>query len=206
VTEGGVQGGFVEATEVLDPAAQGGVPHARQIVNGLVAPQGDSPAPHLLSHLRRRNGAHGRSEAHEKLPPPILRPTRPERVAEEIELLVGMPSRPIVILAVDDPRLLGVHVQPAGPESTFDARQYLLRLRLTVCDEWSRMLARWRPGRARPGRFSPFRASVPLEAQIAIPALLRRLPKLTLTPDALPWLDSLVFRGVRSLPLTFCPE
>ena len=42
-----------------------------------------------------------------------------------------------------------------------------------------------------------------LEAQIAIPALLRRLPKLTLTTDALPWLDSLVFRGVRSLPLTF---
>jgi cytochrome P450 len=45
-----------------------------------------------------------------------------------------------------------------------------------------------------------------LEAQIAIPALLQRLPKLTLTTDALPWLDSLVFRGVRSLPLTFRPE
>lgn len=45
-----------------------------------------------------------------------------------------------------------------------------------------------------------------LEAQIAIPALLRRLPELTLTTDALPWLDSLVFRGVRSLPLTFRPE
>jgi hypothetical protein len=45
-----------------------------------------------------------------------------------------------------------------------------------------------------------------LEAQIAIPALLRRLPGLTLTTDALPWLDSLVFRGVRSLPLTFRPE
>ena len=45
-----------------------------------------------------------------------------------------------------------------------------------------------------------------LEAQIAIPALLRRLPDLALTPDPLPWLDSLVFRGVRSLPLTFRPE
>ncbi len=42
-----------------------------------------------------------------------------------------------------------------------------------------------------------------LEAQIAIPALLRRLPDLALTTDPLPWLDSLVFRGVRSLPLTF---
>ena len=45
-----------------------------------------------------------------------------------------------------------------------------------------------------------------LETQIAIPALLRRLPKLTLTTDELRWLDSLVFRGVRSLPLTFRPE
>ena len=45
-----------------------------------------------------------------------------------------------------------------------------------------------------------------LEAQIAIPALLRRLPDLALTTDALSWLDSLVFRGVRSLPLTFRPE
>ncbi|HEV8437708.1 MAG TPA: cytochrome P450 [Methylomirabilota bacterium] len=44
-----------------------------------------------------------------------------------------------------------------------------------------------------------------LEAQIAIPALLRHLPELRLTTDALPWLDSLVFRGVRSLPLTFRP-
>ncbi len=42
-----------------------------------------------------------------------------------------------------------------------------------------------------------------LEAQIAIPALLRGLPELTLTTESLPWLDSLVFRGVRSLPLAF---
>jgi cytochrome P450 len=45
-----------------------------------------------------------------------------------------------------------------------------------------------------------------LEAQIAIPALLRRLPDLGLETDELPWLDSLVFRGVRSLPLRFRRE
>jgi cytochrome P450 len=45
-----------------------------------------------------------------------------------------------------------------------------------------------------------------LEAQIAIPALLRRLPDLALETDELPWLDSLVFRGVRSFPLTFRRE
>jgi len=137
VAKGWVQGGSVEATVVLDPAAQDGVPHTRQIVDGLVAPQGDSPAPHLLSHPRRRSVAHGRSKAHKELPPPILRPTRPERVPKEIELLIGMPPRPIVILAVDDPRLLGMHFQSPVLESTLDARQYLLRLllRLAVRDD-----------------------------------------------------------------------
>src|SRR5262249_16995330 len=33
--------------------------------------------------------------------------------------------------------------------------------------QWSRALARWRPGRARPSLFSPFRASVPLKRPIA---------------------------------------
>jgi cytochrome P450 len=42
-----------------------------------------------------------------------------------------------------------------------------------------------------------------LEAQIAIPALLRRLPDLELATDELAWIDSLVFRGLRSLPLVF---
>jgi len=42
-----------------------------------------------------------------------------------------------------------------------------------------------------------------LEGQIAIPALLRQLPDLELRTDALDWLDSLVFRGVKSLPVAF---
>src|SRR6266508_1476013 len=137
VAKGWIQGGLVETTEVLDPATQDCIPHARQVVDGLVATQGDSPAPHLLSHLGRRSVAHGRSEAHEELPPPILRPTRPERVPEEVKLLLRMPSRPIVILAVDDPRLLGMHFQPTVLESTLDSRQNLLRLllRLAVRDD-----------------------------------------------------------------------
>src|SRR6516165_9865068 len=132
VAKGGVQGGSVEATVIPDPATQDGIPHARQVVEGLIAPQGDSPAPHLLAHRLRRVVAHGRSEAHEELPPPSLRPTRPERVPEKIKLLMGMPSRPIVILAVDDPRLLGVHFQAAVLESTRDARQNLVRLLLRL--------------------------------------------------------------------------
>jgi cytochrome P450 len=42
-----------------------------------------------------------------------------------------------------------------------------------------------------------------LETQIAIEALLRRMPRLRLTGEPLDWKVSLLFRGVRSLPVTF---
>lgn len=42
-----------------------------------------------------------------------------------------------------------------------------------------------------------------LEAQIALPALLTRLPGLSLEREAPEWLPSLVFRGMRALPVTF---
>src|SRR5688500_8784199 len=41
-----------------------------------------------------------------------------------------------------------------------------------------------------------------LEGQLAVPALLRRYPDLRLAAEP-PWLPSLVFRGVKSLPVTF---
>jgi cytochrome P450 len=40
-----------------------------------------------------------------------------------------------------------------------------------------------------------------LEGQIALPALLARFPALTLETDAPEWVDSLIFRGMRSLPV-----
>jgi cytochrome P450 len=42
-----------------------------------------------------------------------------------------------------------------------------------------------------------------LEAQVALPRLLERLPGLALAASRLEWIDSLIFRGVRALPLTF---
>jgi cytochrome P450 len=42
-----------------------------------------------------------------------------------------------------------------------------------------------------------------LEARLAIPAVLRRLPELRLETDALRWSDSYVLRGVEALPLSF---
>jgi hypothetical protein len=40
-----------------------------------------------------------------------------------------------------------------------------------------------------------------IEGQIALPALLARFPALTARTEAPEWLDSLVFRGMRSLPV-----
>jgi cytochrome P450 len=42
-----------------------------------------------------------------------------------------------------------------------------------------------------------------LEAQVALPALIGRLPGLELATDRLEWLDSLIFRGVAALPVRF---
>ena len=42
-----------------------------------------------------------------------------------------------------------------------------------------------------------------LETQIAIGALVRRLPDLALAPTLLEWFPSFVIRGVRALPVTF---
>jgi hypothetical protein len=40
-----------------------------------------------------------------------------------------------------------------------------------------------------------------LEGQVALPALLSRFPALALRTDAPEWLDSLIFRGMQSLPV-----
>jgi cytochrome P450 len=42
-----------------------------------------------------------------------------------------------------------------------------------------------------------------LEGQVALPALLARFPRLSPRGEAPEWLDSLVFRGMRSLPVAF---
>ena len=130
MTEDRVQRGPIEAPVVLNPATEDRIPHARQVVNGLVAPQGQPPAPHLLAHLGRRVRAHRRGEVDEELAPSILRPPRTKRVTQEIEPFLGIPARPVVILAVDDARLAGMDLQPTLREPTSDALQDLLRLRL----------------------------------------------------------------------------
>src|SRR5215471_10262625 len=130
MTEDWVQLGLVEAPVVQNPAAQDRIPHARQVINGLVAPHGQSPAPHLLAHLGHRLRAHRRREVDEELAPSILRPPRAKRVAQEIKPFLGIPAWSVIILAVDDARLRRMHFQPTLSKTTSDALQNLLRLRL----------------------------------------------------------------------------
>ena len=125
----------VEPAEVLNPTAQDWIPHARQVIDGLVAPQMEMPAPYLLAHLLCCLAAHRWSKIDEALAPPILRPSRTKRIPQKIELLVGIVSSSVIILAVDDFRLLRMYFQAALLEAARDALQDLLRplLRSAMC-------------------------------------------------------------------------
>ena len=56
--------------------------------------------------------AHGGAEVDEVLPVAILRPPGAKRIAQKVEFLVRVLTPPIVILAVDDLRLLRMQRQP----------------------------------------------------------------------------------------------
>src|ERR1019366_3059151 len=66
------------------------------------------------------------AEVDEVLPESTLRPPRPKRVAEKIELLVRARPSPVVILAIDDLRLLRMKLQSAFPQTRGYGRPYLL--------------------------------------------------------------------------------
>ena len=70
-----------------------------------------------------------RAEIDEVLSPSILRPPRPECVAEKVELLVRVVTPSVVILAIDDLRLLRMQLQPAFSKPPLQHRLQPLRLR-----------------------------------------------------------------------------
>src|SRR3954447_12500601 len=104
---------------------------ASQILQALVIPGGrHPPAADGLPDRRRGRGADRRQEADEVSPPPVLRPSRLEGVAEEVERDVFILTRPVVVLAVDDPGLRGMKLQTAVRQTTPDGLQHRPRLRL----------------------------------------------------------------------------
>src|SRR5450755_1315491 len=85
------------------------------------------PASNLLPDRPHRFVGNSRTEIDEELPLPILRSPRPKRVAQKIELLVRICPSPVIILAIDDLRLLRMKFQPALLQTRGYGRPYLLR-------------------------------------------------------------------------------
>src|SRR3982751_1421671 len=111
----------IEPPVVVQPAPHHRVRKASQILQALVIPGGrHPPVADGLPDRRRGLGADRRQEAHEVSPPPVLRPSRLEGVAEEVERDVFVLPRPVVVLAVDDPGLRGMKLQTAVRQTTPD--------------------------------------------------------------------------------------
>src|ERR1041385_4817963 len=70
------------------------------------------PASNLRPDRFHRLVGHCRTEVDEVLPLAIFRSPRPKRVPQKIELFVRICPSPIIILAIDDLRLLRMKFQP----------------------------------------------------------------------------------------------
>src|SRR5215472_7693006 len=71
------------------------------------------PASNLRPNRFYRLVGNCGTEVDEELSFAILRSPRPKRVAQKIELLVGICPSPVFILAIDDLRLFRMKLQPA---------------------------------------------------------------------------------------------
>src|ERR1700748_397238 len=121
----------VEPAVVVHPAPHRRVECSSQIFQALVVP-GRSHPP-VTDGLPDRFGGLGADrwqEAHEVLPPAILRPSRLEGVAEEVKRDMLAISSSIVVLAVNDPGLHRVKLQTALLEPITDRFEHLLRVPL----------------------------------------------------------------------------
>src|SRR5215813_3123733 len=119
----------VEPTVVVHPAAYRGVHQPSQVFQRLVVPRGGQPPtadrrPDRLARLVTHPG----QEADERLPPVVLGPPRPKRVAQEVELDVLVLAFPVAVLAVHDPGLLRMKLQAALRQTRSDRLQQLLSL------------------------------------------------------------------------------
>jgi hypothetical protein len=120
VPQGRVERRRVEPTIVVDPAPDVRVEHPRQIVQRLVTALLKGPAAHGLTDRLESFVADGRTERDADLPSPSARQPRPESIAEEVELLVGIVATSVIILAIDDFRLLRMEFQSAALQSCSD--------------------------------------------------------------------------------------
>src|SRR5205814_6918290 len=88
------------------------------------------PASNFRPDCLHRRVRNCRTEVDEVLPLAILRSPRPESVAEKIELLVRVRPSPILILAIDNLRLLRMKFQPTVLQASGYGHPNLLGLLL----------------------------------------------------------------------------
>ena len=107
---------------VVNPAPDYGVEHPGQVIQRLVTALLKLPAPNFAPNRFERVAANRRAERDPDSALPPSRQPRPKRIAEEVELLVGVVSAPVIILAVDDLRLCGMKLKPAFSKPLFQRR------------------------------------------------------------------------------------
>src|SRR5216683_1331886 len=103
--------GLVEAPVIVDPPLHDAVEHLRKVVQGFVTALGPVPGADLRSHGLDRVLADRREEAHEMLPVLALGQPGTKRVPQERERRDLMIAAPVVVLAVNDARLVWMQFQ-----------------------------------------------------------------------------------------------
>src|SRR5262245_10142026 len=120
----------VETAVVLPPPSQKGAVVSREGRKILSRLAGQRPLGNLLSHPRLGLAAGAGQEARKEFSRAILRPARPKRKAEEGKLHRGIVAPAIAVLAVDNPRLVRMQLQPALPQASGESLLHLLGLPL----------------------------------------------------------------------------
>jgi hypothetical protein len=116
VPQGRVQSRLVVSAVVVNPAPDYGVEHPGEVIERFVTSSWKCPrtklAPYRLEGFVANRGTERDTDS------TLLssRQPRSKRITEEVELLVGIVSAPVIILTVDDLRLLGMKHQPTFSE------------------------------------------------------------------------------------------
>jgi hypothetical protein len=116
MSERRVKGRLIETAVVLYPPSNNRVEHTSYVVERFVTSIVEGPAPERPTHGFSSSIAYRGSEVNEVFTPTILGPPGTKRVPQEVKLLVAVVTAPVIILAVDDLRLLRMKLQTAVRE------------------------------------------------------------------------------------------
>ena len=122
---------FIVLPIVVYPSSKDWITDAGQLFQAFVTPQVKSPTPHLSAYLFGRLITDGRKEANKVSPVSRLAKARAKGKTQEIKSLVRVATWPLVILTVDNPRLLRMKLQLALGKPPLNRRSDPFGLPLT---------------------------------------------------------------------------